>query len=84
MDRTFVTNLHLDPASVKIVRSLIALCQDMQLECIVEGVETAAELGALKNLGCTRAQGYLFAKPMRASEIRGWLEGEHLAEVLAV
>ncbi|WP_338544958.1 EAL domain-containing protein [Pseudomonas benzopyrenica] len=84
VDRTFVTNLHLDPASFKIVKSLIALCQDMQLECIVEGVETAAELGALKNLGCTRAQGYLFAKPMRASDIRGWLEGEHLAEVLAV
>ncbi|KTT31394.1 histidine kinase [Pseudomonas oryzihabitans] len=84
VDRTFVTNLHLDPASVKIVRSLIALCQDMELECIVEGVETAEELGALKNLGCTRAQGYLFAKPMRASEIRGWLEGEHLAEVLEV
>jgi len=84
VDRTFVTNLHLDPASVKIVRSLIALCQDMQLECIVEGVETAEELGALRNLGCTRAQGYLFAKPMRASDIRAWLEGEHLAEVLAV
>jgi len=84
VDRTFVTNLHLDPASVKIVRSLIALCQDMQLECIVEGVETAAELGALKNLGCTRAQGYLFAKPMRASDIRGWLEGEHLGRVLEV
>ena len=84
VDRTFVTDLHLDPASFKIVKSLIALCQDMQLECIVEGVETVTELGALKNLGCTRAQGYLFAKPMRASEIRGWLEGEHLAEVLAV
>ncbi len=84
VDRTFVTNLHLDPACLKIVRSLIALCQDMELECIVEGVETAEELGALKNLGCTRAQGYLFAKPMRASEVRGWLEGENLAEVLAV
>jgi len=84
VDRTFVTKLHLAPASVKIVRSLIALCQDMELECIVEGVETAAELGAMKNLGCTRAQSYLFVKPMRASEIRSWLEGEHLAEVLAV
>ncbi|MEH3023028.1 MAG: EAL domain-containing protein [Pseudomonas oryzihabitans] len=84
VDRTFVTNLNLDPARVKIVRSLIALCQDMELECIVEGVETADELGALKNLGCARAQGYLFAKPMRASEIRGWLEGEHLEKVLAV
>lgn len=84
VDHTFVTNLHLDPASVKIVKSLIALCQDIQLECIVEGVETAAELSALKNLGCARAQGDLFAKPMRASDIRSWLEGEHLAEVLAV
>lgn len=84
VDRTFVTDLHLDPASFKIVKSLIALCQDMQLECIVEGVETAAELGALKNLGCTRAQGYLFAKPMRASDIRGWLEGKHLGKVLEV
>lgn len=84
VDRTFVTNLHLDPASLKIVRSLIALCQDMQLECIVEGVETAEELDALKNLGGARAQGYLFAKPMRASDIRAWLDGEHLAKVLAV
>lgn len=84
VDRTFVTDLHLNPASFKIVKSLIALCQDIQLECIVEGVETAAALGALKNLGCARAQGYLFAKPTRASDIRGWLEGEQMEEVLAV
>ncbi|SHM05293.1 putative bifunctional diguanylate cyclase/phosphodiesterase [Phytopseudomonas punonensis] len=84
VDRTFVTDIHLDPASFKIVKSLVALCQDMQLECIVEGVETAAELAALKNLGCTWAQGYLFAKPMPASEIGAWLEGEQLAKAQAV
>ena len=84
VDRTFVTNIHLDPASSKIVKSLIALCQDMQLGCIVEGVETAAELCALKNLGCTWAQGYLFSKPMRAGDISAWLEGEQLAKVQAV
>ena len=84
VDRTFVTDIHSDPASFKIVKSLVALCQDMQLECIVEGVETAAELDALKNLGCTWAQGYLFSKPMPASEIGAWLEGEQLAEAQAV
>ena len=82
--RTFVTHLDVDLASVKIVKSLVALCQDMQLECIVEGVETAAELAALKNLGCAWAQGYLFAKPMPASDIGAWLEGEQLAKVAAV
>ena len=39
IDRTFVTDIHLNPSSYKIVKSLIALCHDMQLECIVEGVE---------------------------------------------
>ena len=84
VDRTFVTDIHLDPASFKIVKSLIALCQDMQLECIVEGVESAAELAALKNLGCTRAQGYLFSKPMPACDIGAWLAGEKLAKAQAV
>jgi len=84
VDRTFVTHIHLNPASSKIVKSLVTLCQDMQLECIVEGVETADELGTLKNLGCTLAQGYLFSRPMRASEINAWLEGEQLAKLQAV
>ncbi|OLU30461.1 bifunctional diguanylate cyclase/phosphodiesterase [Pseudomonas sp. PA27(2017)] len=84
VDRTFVTHIDVDPASFKIVKSLVALCQDMQLECIVEGVETAEELAALKNLGCAWAQGYLFAKPMPASEIGAWLEGERLKKAQAV
>ncbi|WP_144964318.1 bifunctional diguanylate cyclase/phosphodiesterase [Pseudomonas sp. DE0010] len=84
VDRTFVTGIQLNPASLKIVKSLIALCQDMQLECIVEGVETAAELSTLKALGCTWAQGYLFSKPMRPNAIGAWLEAEQSARVQAI
>lgn len=76
VDRTFVTDIHLNPASFKIVKSLLALCVDMQLECIVEGVETEAELGALKSLGCAHAQGYLFSRPMPLSQIGLWFERE--------
>ena len=78
VDRTFVTDIHLNPASFKIVKSLLALCVDMQLECIVEGVETEAELGALKSLGCARAQGYLFSRPMPLSQIGLWFERERV------
>jgi predicted signal transduction protein with EAL and GGDEF domain len=78
VDRTFVTDIHLNPASFKIVKSLIALCQDMQLECIVEGVETEAELVALKSLGCRSAQGYLFSRPMRLEEVGGWFASEQM------
>jgi predicted signal transduction protein with EAL and GGDEF domain len=81
VDRTFVTDIHLNPASFKIVKSLLALCADMQLECIVEGVETEAELNALKSLGCARAQGYLFSRPIPSKEIEPWFDGERLAVV---
>jgi len=79
IDRSFVTDIHLNPASFKIVKSLLALCVDMQLECIVEGVETEAELGALKSLGCASAQGYLFSRPMPLSEIGMWFERERVS-----
>lgn len=81
VDRTFVTDIHLNPASFKIVKSLLALCADMQLECIVEGVETEDELTALKSLGCARAQGYLFSRPMPATQIGLWFEGERVGAV---
>lgn len=78
VDRTFVTDIHINPASFKIVKSLVALCHDMQLECIVEGVETDAELAALKSLGCRSAQGYLFSRPMPLGEVGLWLMRERV------
>ncbi len=73
IDRSFVTGLHEKPASYKIVKSLVALSLDMQLECIVEGVETREELNALASLGCSKVQGYFFSRPMPPGEIEQWL-----------
>jgi predicted signal transduction protein with EAL and GGDEF domain len=64
IDRSFVTDLHQRPASYKIVKSLLALSRDMSLGCIVEGVETKAEADALRMLGCSLVQGYLYSKPL--------------------
>jgi EAL domain-containing protein (putative c-di-GMP-specific phosphodiesterase class I) len=41
----------------------------LNLEVIAEGVEDANELNALKQLGCAQFQGYLFDKPLPASEL---------------
>jgi predicted signal transduction protein with EAL and GGDEF domain len=80
IDRSFITNIHQDPASYKIVKSLLALSQDMELECITEGVETDEELEALKSLGCTLVQGYLFSEPLAMDKVEGWLQRDpHLA-----
>ncbi len=47
---------------------MLALCAEMELEAIVEGVETEEELRILENLGVRAVQGYYFSKPMLAAE----------------
>lgn len=75
IDRSFVTDLHIRPAGYKIVKSLLALSRDMELGCIVEGVETAGELEALRALGCVLVQGYYFSKPLSAADTRNFIAG---------
>ncbi|MFJ3681397.1 putative bifunctional diguanylate cyclase/phosphodiesterase [Pseudomonas sp. NPDC090208] len=76
IDRSFVMGIHRNPASYKIVKSLLALSADMGLDCISEGLETVQELEVLKSLGCVLAQGYLIAKPMSAEQSVLWLQGK--------
>ncbi|SIR43400.1 diguanylate cyclase/phosphodiesterase [Rhizobium sp. RU20A] len=66
IDRSFVTDLHQKPSSYKIVKSLLALSADMGLDCVIEGVETKEELAALKTLGGSQVQGYVFSLPLTA------------------
>jgi EAL domain-containing protein (putative c-di-GMP-specific phosphodiesterase class I) len=46
-----------------IVRSLVALCDDMRIQLVAEGIETTAERDFLQDAGIRYMQGYLFAKP---------------------
>lgn len=83
VDRSFVTGIHHNPASYKIVKSLVALSQDMGLDCIIEGVETTEEMNALLSLGCRTVQGYLFSRPMPFAQTLEWLQQpEHCATPL--
>ncbi|MGV1760930.1 putative bifunctional diguanylate cyclase/phosphodiesterase [Rhizobium sp. A22-96] len=72
IDRSFVTDLHKRPASYKIVKSLLTLSRDMGLECVVEGVETPDELAALRGLGATLVQGYLYSQPLSEKDAAEW------------
>jgi diguanylate cyclase (GGDEF)-like protein len=68
IDGSFVRNIHTRRTSFNIVKSVLALCAEMELEAIVEGVETEEELRILENLGVRAVQGYYFGKPMVAAE----------------
>ncbi|RMP80873.1 putative bifunctional diguanylate cyclase/phosphodiesterase [Pseudomonas syringae] len=74
IDRSFVTGVHDNPASYKIVKSLVALSLDMSLGCVIEGVETQDELNALTSLGCTMVQGYFYSPPISFEQTLVWIE----------
>ncbi|WP_407051356.1 putative bifunctional diguanylate cyclase/phosphodiesterase [Methyloraptor flagellatus] len=73
VDRSFVANIENDEVSHKIVRTIVGLCDDMNLECIVEGVETPNQFAIVQGMHCEMAQGYLFSKPMPAAEVSAYL-----------
>ena len=55
-------------SSPAVVRAIIALAESLDVEVIGEGVETPAQLEALKALGCTIGQGFLFSRPLRIDD----------------
>ncbi|MBK9445057.1 MAG: EAL domain-containing protein [Betaproteobacteria bacterium] len=69
IDRSFVRDLCEDREDAAIVASIIGLAKTLGLEVVAEGVETAAQLAALRGEGCQLCQGYLFSKPRPAEEV---------------
>ncbi len=64
VDRSFVDQMTQDAESYEIVRTVVTLAHTLGMTVVAEGVETAAQIEALKDLNCEFAQGYFFAKPL--------------------
>jgi diguanylate cyclase (GGDEF)-like protein len=76
IDRSFIQDIHTNPANDAIVRSMIELGHQLELIVVAEGVETKGELGVILANGCDLVQGYLYARPMPLEQLSAWLE-EH-------
>ena len=63
IDRSFTQGLGSDPKVALIVRSIVTLAHSMEIRVNAEGVETAAQLGALQRYGCDEMQGFLLGRP---------------------
>jgi PAS domain S-box-containing protein/diguanylate cyclase (GGDEF)-like protein len=66
LDRSFVSDLTTDPATVSMVRSVLAMAEALNLRVVTEGVETEQQLEILRSLGCDEAQGFLLGRPETA------------------
>ena len=63
IDRAFVANIHADPISSAIVASVCVLAERIRMTVVAEGVETALQQQALKDLGVELVQGFFYGRP---------------------
>ena len=73
IDRSFVTDLLVNPSDRVLVRSSIELAHDLGMSAVAEGVEDAETLAVLESLGCDVAQGYHLARPMSGPDMTRWM-----------
>jgi predicted signal transduction protein with EAL and GGDEF domain len=76
IDRSFVTQLVKHGSAVKIIKTIVDLCRNLHLDCVIEGVETQAEMVKLAPVKARYIQGYLFARPMPADAVIAYLDDE--------
>lgn len=75
IDHSFVHKMLNCGETRDIVRTIINLAQNLNLDVVAEGVETAEQRDLLYEMGCSHAQGYLYAQPVPGSEVQCVLAG---------
>ncbi|SAK62751.1 diguanylate cyclase/phosphodiesterase with PAS/PAC sensor(s) [Caballeronia pedi] len=64
IDKSFILELTESPRSRAIVRAIVRMAESLDLTLVAEGVEDAATLAVLRDMGAAQAQGYFFDKPL--------------------
>ncbi len=69
IDQSFVGDLGKEAGDEAIVRTIIALANNLGLKVVAEGVETESQYRFVRDNGCDTVQGFLFSRPVPGSEI---------------
>jgi len=77
IDKSFVDDLPHDEDACTIANTIVALAKSLGLQTLAEGIETKEQESYLQSLGCTYAQGYLYAKPLFSEALEEFLQ-KHL------
>jgi c-di-GMP-specific phosphodiesterase len=78
IDRYFVRTMATNEGSAKIVKSIVKLGQDLAMEVVAEGVESAPMARALQDIGCDYGQGFGYAPALSAQEAEVYLNESYV------
>ncbi|MEP7344949.1 MAG: EAL domain-containing protein, partial [Gemmatimonadaceae bacterium] len=73
IDRVFIEGMQKGPDGAALIQTILALADMLSLHTVAEGIEDASQCEQLRNLGCNAGQGYLFGRPLTASQVDGLL-----------
>lgn len=74
IDRAFVGDMVTNADNAFIVRSIIDLAHNLDMQIVAEGVENQATLEMLLDMGCDLIQGYYISPPVAANALHSWLD----------
>lgn len=77
IDRSFIMNLESDTKARELIRMIVRLAKQMNLDLIAEGVENDKQMGFLSKLECDEVQGFLFSKPLSEDDFKLWAVRNH-------
>lgn len=75
IDRSFINLMDKDEKSGAIVKTILMLGENLNIEVVAEGIETVSQLDKLRSLGCTIGQGFLFSRPIDREAAEDFLAG---------
>ena len=81
IDLSFVRDIPDHTDAKAIVGAIVTMGRGLGLQVIAEGVETEAQAEFLQSIQCNEGQGYLYAKPMDATDFEAWLKTSNLNSI---
>lgn len=76
IDRSFVSLMGQRDENLEIVRTIVTLARNLNMDVVAEGIETTEQHAQLNALSCQFGQGYLFSKPLGVDAVCRYIEGE--------
>lgn len=84
IDKSFVSGLPKDANDAAIVRAILAMAKQLNLEVVAEGIETIEQFAFLRNHGCDTCQGFLFSKAVPPQEFSAMLKKNKFKNLLSI
>jgi EAL domain-containing protein (putative c-di-GMP-specific phosphodiesterase class I) len=74
IDKAFVLELATNTEDQVMVKTLIAMAENLDLSTVAEGVENQPSVDLLRTMGCSTAQGFHLSRPLPEEDITPWLQ----------